>query len=63
MTCWLDVFTPKSWEEFNKAGARVSGFPERRWGRWDKSPAPRAKELSGRVVMRRPRQENLTGAT
>jgi len=31
MTYWLDVFTPKTWEEFKKAGAAVSGFPDRRW--------------------------------
>ena len=31
MTYWLDVFTPKSWEEFKKAGATVSGFSIRRW--------------------------------
>lgn len=31
MTYWLDVFTPKTWREFQKAGAAVSGFPERRW--------------------------------
>lgn len=31
MTYWLDVFSPKSWEEFKKAGATISGFPERRW--------------------------------
>jgi hypothetical protein len=31
MTYWLDIFTPKSWEEFKKAGATISGFPERRW--------------------------------
>ena len=32
MTYWIDVFTPKSWEEFKKAGASTTGFPERRWG-------------------------------
>jgi len=31
MTYWLDVFTPKSWEEFKKAGGVVSGFPDPRW--------------------------------
>jgi hypothetical protein len=31
MTYWLDVFSPKSWEEFKKAGATISGFPDRRW--------------------------------
>ena len=31
MAYWVDVFTPKSWEEFKKAGAALSGFPERRW--------------------------------
>lgn len=31
MMYWLDIFTPKSWEEFKKAGAAISGFPERRW--------------------------------
>lgn len=28
---WLDLFTFKTWEEFNAAGARVSGFREKRW--------------------------------
>jgi hypothetical protein len=28
---WHDVFTLKSWEEFLKAGANVSGYPDRRW--------------------------------
>ncbi len=32
MTYWLQVFTAKSFSEFQKAGAMVSGFPERRWG-------------------------------
>ena len=31
MTYWHDVFTPKSWEEFLRAGANVSGYPDRRW--------------------------------
>jgi predicted RNA-binding protein len=31
VTYWLDVFTLKSFDEFQKAGANVSGFPERRW--------------------------------
>lgn len=31
MTYWLDVFTPKSWIEFIKAGAKTSGFPDGRW--------------------------------
>lgn len=31
MTYWLDIFTPKSWGEFKKAGESTSGFPERRW--------------------------------
>lgn len=31
MAYWIDVFTPKSWEEFTMAGATISGFPERRW--------------------------------
>ncbi len=25
---WLDLFTGKTWEEFLKAGAKVSGFPK-----------------------------------
>jgi hypothetical protein len=28
---WLDLFTIKTWEEFNEAGAQVSGFREKRW--------------------------------
>ena len=31
MTYWHDVFTPKSWVEFEKAGSTTSGFPDRRW--------------------------------
>ena len=31
MTYWHDVFTPKSWAEFRKAGSKTSGFPDRRW--------------------------------
>lgn len=27
---WLDLFTGKTWEEFHKSGANVSGFKERR---------------------------------
>lgn len=27
---WLDLFTGKTWEEFLKSGATVSGFRERR---------------------------------
>ncbi len=27
---WSDIFTGKSWEEFQKNGASVSGFPERK---------------------------------
>ena len=28
---WLDLFTAKTWDEFQKAGANVSGFRENRW--------------------------------
>jgi predicted RNA-binding protein len=28
---WLDLFTSKTWQEFLEAGAKVSGFRERRW--------------------------------
>jgi predicted RNA-binding protein len=28
---WLDLFTGKTWQEFLEAGAKVSGFRERRW--------------------------------
>jgi len=31
MTYWHDVFTLKSWAEFQKDGSKTSGFPERRW--------------------------------
>jgi hypothetical protein len=30
-TYWLDLFTGKTWDEFLKAGGRVTGFRERRW--------------------------------
>lgn len=30
MECWLDLFTGTTWEEFRKAGAKVSGFRYRR---------------------------------
>ena len=28
---WLDLFTGTTWQEFLDAGAKVSGFRERRW--------------------------------
>lgn len=28
---WLDLFTAATWEEFNTAGGKVSGFRETRW--------------------------------
>jgi len=31
MTYWLDLFTGGTWEEFRKAGSKVSGFRESRW--------------------------------
>ncbi len=31
MNYWLDLFTVKTVEEFQKAGAKVSGFRERRF--------------------------------
>jgi EVE domain-containing protein len=30
-TYWLDLFTGKTWSEFLKAGAEISGFRESRW--------------------------------
>jgi predicted RNA-binding protein len=30
-TYWLDLFTGTTWQEFLEAGAKVSGFRERRW--------------------------------
>jgi hypothetical protein len=30
MNYWLDLFTGTTWDEFRKAGARISGFRERR---------------------------------
>ncbi len=30
-TYWLDLFSPTTWEEFQKAGSEVSGFREGRW--------------------------------
>lgn len=30
-TYWLDLFTGTTWQEFLKAGSRVSGFRENRW--------------------------------
>ena len=29
--CWLDLFTPQTWKEFQQAGFSVSGFRESRW--------------------------------
>jgi predicted RNA-binding protein len=29
---WLDLFTPQTWKEFQKADSSVSGFRESRWG-------------------------------
>lgn len=34
---WLDLFTPVTWQEFLKAGARVSGFRETRWSYLEKT--------------------------
>jgi restriction system protein len=33
MNYWLDLFTVETYEEFQKAGAKVSGFRERQWNR------------------------------
>jgi hypothetical protein len=33
MHYWLDLFTGTTWEEFQKAGASVSGFREHNWNR------------------------------
>ena len=33
MNYWLDLFTVQTYEEFQKAGARVSGFREHHWSR------------------------------
>jgi restriction system protein len=33
MNFWLDLFTLQTYEEFQKAGAKVSGFRERQWNR------------------------------
>jgi restriction system protein len=33
MNYWLDLFTVQTYEEFQKAGATVSGFRERQWNR------------------------------
>lgn len=30
-TCWLDLFTPVTWQEFLDAGGTVSGFRDSRW--------------------------------
>jgi hypothetical protein len=30
-TYWLDLFTGTTWQEFLEAGAKVSGFRDRRW--------------------------------
>ena len=33
MNYWLDLFTVQTYDEFQKAGAKVSGFRERQWNR------------------------------
>jgi hypothetical protein len=33
MNYWLDLFTGTTWEEFRKAGARISGFRDHNWKR------------------------------
>jgi restriction system protein len=33
MNYWLDLFTVQTYEEFQKAGAKVSGFRDRQWNR------------------------------
>ena len=30
MEYWIDLFTGTTWEEFRKAGAKVSGFRDRK---------------------------------
>ena len=36
MNYWLDLFTGTTWEEFQKAGANVSGFRQHNWKRAEK---------------------------
>jgi hypothetical protein len=36
MNYWLDLFTGTTWQEFQKAGARVSGFRTSMRGTLDK---------------------------
>jgi predicted RNA-binding protein len=31
-TYWVQIFTPETWEEFVRAGGRVTGFRPSRWG-------------------------------
>lgn len=31
-TCWVQVFSPKTWQEFLDAGGSVTGFNDNRWG-------------------------------
>jgi hypothetical protein len=33
MTYWLNLFTGRTWQEFQKAGASISGFREHNWNR------------------------------
>src|SRR6476646_4217712 len=33
MTYWLDLFTGTTWNEFQKAGSKLSGFREHNWNR------------------------------
>lgn len=32
MTYWIDLFTGTTWDEFRKAGARITGFRSRMHG-------------------------------
>jgi hypothetical protein len=36
MTYWLDLFTGTTWEEFQRTGAKISGFRENNWKRAEK---------------------------
>ena len=31
-TCWVQVFSPRTWQEFLDAGGNVTGFRDNRWG-------------------------------
>ena len=43
MNYWLNLFTGRTWREFQAAGAKVSGFREHNWKRAANVPTPSSR--------------------